>query len=683
MAAALGNDLDSEDLECSAPLFVLHSCSGEKIHKSQIQTVVKMDCTYSNCNQSGFMHNECLREMEDQMVKLLQSNICNSGKTQAFRRFNWNCAKDRELLWKDDNKYGFIYKNLRCNCGRGFLRRDLTWPPATYRRQRRKINGQTEGLASHLPKLKTSYNGGGAKIHYIPSVQPNFPVRCPEVADEKSSSLPPGAQYVDRNLILKRGKIVMWNQVSGLIKNLNNPDERPVGFGVESVQGGSQGLEVGAEVQYRTQRRKKKIEVVSVVLVKSVIYQQGVVTHWSPAHLAGIIQAGNKEIIVSRKDFLPGGFIGDIIGKVVKFKEEDEEATCVSIVKEFHYDEKTDLVDIKFTDLELLAAPFLKRIEDLDIAFLEEIVLGLSDEEWDKLIGELFPFLVKVAAHCKGYRVLLLLAEHSEDQTKERIVRKISASFFPLSTTTVGAGCIVDLLGIIPPELTSLVLLNYENIESCQKAEDHMSGPQSQFVFQACLPLLEGSALRSLTNIISPCSVLARLSAHPSLAAMITRAKTEDSHSLYLLMASLDREDKIMQDSFTPLISQLMQHGGNKCCGVILHNISGKLQSVLTYSHGRQILTFLFQFASDLQLYLVVEEMFQGNDETTPLFVQLASELDDTGMILKALVTRLNVETMERILELFKQEMFRSRIIGNVFGRMWLKVLSKRVNGGK
>ena len=61
---------------------------------------------------------------------------------------------------------------------------------------------------------------------------------------------------------MKRGKVVAWDEESGMIKNLTNPDERPVTFTVQAVQGVLAGLEAGAEVHYTTQRKKKKIEVV-------------------------------------------------------------------------------------------------------------------------------------------------------------------------------------------------------------------------------------------------------------------------------------------------------------------------------------------------------------------------------------------------------------------------------------
>ena len=96
-------------------------------------------------------------------------------------------------------------------------------------------------------------------IHYVPSVQPNFPAGD---HDGPESSLPPGAQFLDKAVVVKRGKIVAWDQLAGIIQNLTNPEERPVNFTLEAVKGVVEGLEAGAEVNYTTQRKKKKIEVV-------------------------------------------------------------------------------------------------------------------------------------------------------------------------------------------------------------------------------------------------------------------------------------------------------------------------------------------------------------------------------------------------------------------------------------
>ena len=75
--------------------------------------------------------------------------------------------------------------------------------------------------------------------------------------------------------------------------------------------------------------------------------------------------------------------------------------------------------------------------------------------------------------------------------------------------------------------------------------------------------------------------------------------------------------------------------------------------------------------------------MFAGDAERPPVFVQLASYLDDDFNVLRSLVGRLQVDTLERILELFKISHFKPGLIGTETGRRWLNVLSRRVNGEK
>ena len=90
MAAAVGNDWGCQDLECCAPKVFVKQCRGQKIHKSQIHSMVKMDCTYSSCNQSGFMHYECLNELEDQLVKHLLTSVSSRDYNSARIR-STNC----------------------------------------------------------------------------------------------------------------------------------------------------------------------------------------------------------------------------------------------------------------------------------------------------------------------------------------------------------------------------------------------------------------------------------------------------------------------------------------------------------------------------------------------------------------------------------------------------------------
>ena len=64
------------------------------------------------------------------------------------------------------------------------------------------------------------------------------------------------------------------------------------------------------EVEYKTEKRGKKLEAVMV--------RSGLVTHWVLEELAGVIRS--EEVLVYRREFVPGGFDSDIVGKSVKFK---------------------------------------------------------------------------------------------------------------------------------------------------------------------------------------------------------------------------------------------------------------------------------------------------------------------------------------------------------------------------
>ena len=55
-----------------------------------------------------------------------------------------------------------------------------------------------------------------------------------------------------------------------------------------------------------------------VRLVKKSEWRKGIVTNWVPEELAGVIRS--EEVLVYRKEFVPGGFDSDIVDKSVKFK---------------------------------------------------------------------------------------------------------------------------------------------------------------------------------------------------------------------------------------------------------------------------------------------------------------------------------------------------------------------------
>ena len=183
---------------CCAPTSLVDNCSQEQINKTNLFSMIKVNCTFSNCDQSGFMHPECFTELESYLVKFLKSQpFSNNHKRETFRRYNFDMDHVRHFLWKEKGVYGMIYKHISCNCGKGYLKKDLAWPPSTYRR--RKKNGTANNDASlSLPKLSQSVGG---KVRYIPSYTSDIPVL--EMDQGKSKSIP-GAKFVDKKLQTKR-----------------------------------------------------------------------------------------------------------------------------------------------------------------------------------------------------------------------------------------------------------------------------------------------------------------------------------------------------------------------------------------------------------------------------------------------------------------------------------------------
>ena len=145
-------------------------------------------------------------------------------------------------------------------------------------------------------------------------------------------------------------------------------------------------------MEYQSVKKGKKLEAVSVRLVKSAVMHQGVITHWVPHQLAGIINNGHQEIVVHRKDFVAGGFRGDIVGKMVKFKVETEDnMTSAKHVAVLDQDESgshetidaEDLESSSFTSLDLIACPLLTvatdRTHDMHIIVGEMTSAQIAD----------------------------------------------------------------------------------------------------------------------------------------------------------------------------------------------------------------------------------------------------------------------------------------------------------------
>ena len=248
-------------LSCCVPMSDV--CSMQPILRTNLLTMVKVNCTSASCTQSGFIHPDCFYKLEQSLIRYVSNyQWSNSHKQEAMRKYNWSLDNVRENLWKTP-VYNIVSKQINCNCGSGYVKKDLTWPPTNWRKNTKKSKAKD---CSTLPQL----NHTGGTVRYMPSVVPEYPRSRP------STSIP-GAVFVERELI-KRGVIVTWREGVGQIRNVENKEER---FCVarEEVLEGARGMDlermVGDEVEYKTEKRGKKLEAVMVRLVKKAEIRKG------------------------------------------------------------------------------------------------------------------------------------------------------------------------------------------------------------------------------------------------------------------------------------------------------------------------------------------------------------------------------------------------------------------------
>ncbi len=474
-------------LRCCAPQTIAEKCSEEAIDKTKLFSMVKMNCSFPQCDQSGFMHPECLQELEDYLNRYIKSlTFTNTHKNESVRK-NLN---QRDNIWKEKGMYGFIHKQLGCNCGKGYLKKDLAWPPSKFSRVKKKVAPAVSVASSQLPKLAGYHvtGGGGKTIRYEPTVRPSFPkLESDLYKDMSKNSSIPGASFVDKKVVVKRGEIVFWDGWSGHIKNLENEEERPCLFNADSVEGDADNIDVGCQVQYESFRKGKQamanrfvlsislfpfqtLSNFSVRLVKSAVYREGVVTRWTPSLLAGIVNTGEEEIVINRKNFAPGGFVGNIVGKFVRFQLDNTGSAATHISVFERREEENDKLNTNFSALEVAACPLLSTAlnSDLDI---EDVIEEMSDAEFDSQLFCLDPYIARLAAHPRGYKLVVALVSFSDGHHMERLINKIFDRFFPLSETASGAICVLEVMGMITFDLQSVIASCYSALGSSDQVK--------------------------------------------------------------------------------------------------------------------------------------------------------------------------------------------------------------------
>merc|ERR1711952_463027 len=116
------------------------------------------------------MHPECFTELENQLIKRVKAmGFSNSAKSEKFKsKLNFDRDHVKDFLWKDNQKggfYGMIYKEMTCNCGKGLLTKDMSWPPPNYRRSKKKIVNNSGDSGPKLPTLQGKPGAGDSGGH--------------------------------------------------------------------------------------------------------------------------------------------------------------------------------------------------------------------------------------------------------------------------------------------------------------------------------------------------------------------------------------------------------------------------------------------------------------------------------------------------------------------------------------
>ena len=136
-------------------------CLGTPILKVNLVSAVRMSCTSTSCHESGFLHYACLHRLEDVLIRFLTAAKFDSNNTDtklALKNHDWKNVKDRESLWrtregKKDGFFPLVAKLVKCRCSRGFLKKDLDWPPPNWKRTARKTPAREKEAA--LPMLNS------------------------------------------------------------------------------------------------------------------------------------------------------------------------------------------------------------------------------------------------------------------------------------------------------------------------------------------------------------------------------------------------------------------------------------------------------------------------------------------------------------------------------------------------
>ena len=104
--------------------------------------------------------------------------------------------------------------------------------------------------------------------------------------------------------------------------------------------------------------------------------------------------------------------------------------------------------------------------------------------------------------------------------------------------------------------------------------------------------------VRQLVLVLGP--GLTSFVGHPSLTQLVDHAYHVDQQVLCFVAAQLDGEQLLLLPDQNNLAVQLITTGNVRVCGLVLHNMSERLDTLLVTQHGQGLLTAFIQSATNV-----------------------------------------------------------------------------------
>ncbi len=157
---------DPNLVACCVPTF---EClrGKEAIYMNNLHEAVKVVCSNEHCPAGKFMHKECFEHWEEGILSYLRS--CGRARS-------WSEKQRHQNLWTKKG-YDLAFRSCSCLCGRGFLKKDLDWSPATAtanangghsetekkKKKRRQNNRPTIAMSAAFSNAGNGYSQNGGR----------------------------------------------------------------------------------------------------------------------------------------------------------------------------------------------------------------------------------------------------------------------------------------------------------------------------------------------------------------------------------------------------------------------------------------------------------------------------------------------------------------------------------------